>query len=88
LKFKVLDLMQYARPGQTCNNAIWQKELFLDLSHQHLSPGIMTDYDATVDFDCVLAGLAISWIFNASTFKRHAIPSDHGVLDIGLFILQ
>jgi len=50
--------MQYARPGQTCNNAIWQKELFLDLSHQHLSPGIMTDYDATVDFDCVLAGLA------------------------------
>jgi hypothetical protein len=33
---------QYAIHGQTCNNALWNKLLFSDLSRQTLTPGIMT----------------------------------------------
>jgi hypothetical protein len=50
---------QYALPGQTCNNAVLNKLLYLDLSRQTLSPGIMMDYNATAAFDRVLAGLSI-----------------------------
>lgn len=58
-KFSALDESQYALPGQTCNNAVLNKILFLDLSRQILSPGVLTDFDASVAFDCVLAGLSI-----------------------------
>jgi hypothetical protein len=59
LCFSALDKAQYALPGQTCNNAILNKVLFLDLSRQTLSPGILTDFDASATFDRVLAGLSI-----------------------------
>jgi len=51
--------IQYAIPGKTCNNAVWNKLLFLDLSRQTLSPGIMKDYDAASALDRVLIGLTI-----------------------------
>jgi len=54
-----LDPAQYALPGHMCNNAVLNKTLFLDLSRQTLSPGILSDYDATAAFDRVLAGLSI-----------------------------
>jgi hypothetical protein len=50
---------QYAIPGQTCNNAVLNKDLFCDLSRQTLSPGVLTDFDATAAFDWVIAGLSI-----------------------------
>jgi len=53
---KLLNSDQYAIPGQTCNNAVLNKILFLDLSQQTLSAGILTDYDATAAFDRVIAG--------------------------------
>jgi hypothetical protein len=59
LCFPALDKAQYAIPGQTCNNAILNKILFLDLSHQTLSLGILTDFDAMAAFDRVLLGLSI-----------------------------
>lgn len=49
-----LDTAQYAIPGQMCNNAILNKLLFLDLSWQTLSPGIMMEYDAKAAYDRVL----------------------------------
>jgi len=54
-----LDPAQYALPGHMCNNAVFNKTLFLDLSSQTFSPGILTDYDATAAFDRVLTGLSI-----------------------------
>jgi hypothetical protein len=54
-----LDAAQYALPGQTCNNAVLHKNLFLDLSRQSLTPGVMTDFDATAAFDRVLSGISI-----------------------------
>jgi hypothetical protein len=58
MKHSVLDKAQYALQGHTCNNAILNKTLFLDLSRQTLTPGILTDYDATAAFDRVLVGLS------------------------------
>lgn len=54
---KALDAAQYALPGQTCNNAVFHKNLFLDLSWQTLTPGVMPDFDATAAFDRVLSGV-------------------------------
>lgn len=59
LSHKVLNQSQYPIPGQTCHNAVLHKNLFLDLSRQTLTPGIMTDYDAASAFDWVLASLSI-----------------------------
>jgi hypothetical protein len=59
MNHKLLNADQYAIPGQTCNNAVLNKILFLDLSHQTLSDGILTDYDTTATFDRVIAGLSI-----------------------------
>jgi hypothetical protein len=56
---KALDLAQYARLGMTCNSAVWNKVLFCDLLRQTLTPGIMTEYDATAAFDRVLHALTI-----------------------------
>lgn len=56
---KALDDAQYALPGLTCNNAVLNKILFFDYSHQSLSPRISADFDATATFDRVLAGLSI-----------------------------
>jgi hypothetical protein len=58
LQFSALNDVQYALPGQTCNNAVLNKVLFLYLSRQTLSLGILTDYDATAAFDRVLANLS------------------------------
>ena len=65
MKHSAMNPSQFALPGQTCNNAVLNKLLFLDLSRQTLSPGIMTDFDATAAFDRVLAGLSIikEWAF-------------------------
>lgn len=54
-----LDSSQYTLPGQTCNNAVLNKILFLDLSRQTLSPAMLTDFDASAAFDRILAGLFI-----------------------------
>jgi hypothetical protein len=54
-----MNQFQYALAGQTCHNAVLNKLLYLHLSCQTLSPGIMMDYDATAAFDRVLAGLSI-----------------------------
>lgn len=59
MQHNALDKAQYALPGHTCNNAVLNKTLFLDLSRQTLTPGILTDYDATAAFDRVLTGLSI-----------------------------
>jgi len=65
---KALNNSQYAVPGQTCNNAVLNKVLFCDLSRQTLSPGILTNFDATAAFDRVIAGLSII------TCKRLGLP--------------
>jgi len=57
---KALNEFQYALTGQTCNNAVLNKVLFLDFSWQTLSPGILTDYDATAALDRILMGLSIA----------------------------
>jgi hypothetical protein len=54
-----LDDSQYALPGMTCNSAIWNKVLFLDLMRQTLQPGILTDYDAAAAFDRILHSMSI-----------------------------
>jgi len=46
-------------PGQTCNTAVLNKLLFLDLSRQMLSLGVLTDFNVSAAFDRVLAGLSI-----------------------------
>jgi len=56
---KVLDDAQFAIPGQTFNNAVLNNVLFFELSRQSLSPGILSEFDATATFDWVLAGLSI-----------------------------
>lgn len=72
LHHKSLDPTQYALPGHTCNNVVLNKSLFLDLSRQTLSPGILTDYDATAAFNRVLAGLSIV------TWQRVSLPRTAG----------
>jgi hypothetical protein len=42
-------------PGQTCNNAVLNKVLLFDLLCQTLSPVVLTDSDATMAFDRVIA---------------------------------
>jgi hypothetical protein len=59
LEKKGMDLAQFAFPGQTCNNVVLNKTLFLELSHQTLSLGMLTDYDAMAAFDRALLGLSI-----------------------------
>jgi hypothetical protein len=59
LKFSAFNTSQFAIPGQTSHNAVLNKQLFLDLSCQTLSPGILIDYDATAAFNRVLVGLSI-----------------------------
>jgi hypothetical protein len=69
-----LDDAQYAMPGQTCNNAVLNKLLFLVLSRQTLSAGILMDYDATAAFFAhVLAGLSII------TCQRVGLPWNAGL---------
>ncbi len=72
LKHKALNSSQYALPGSTCNSAVWNKLLFLDLTRQMLTPGCMTDYDATAAFDRVLSGLSIV------TCRRLGLPLSAG----------
>jgi hypothetical protein len=67
-KHKSLSTSQYAIPGETCNNAVLKKVLFCDLSRQSLSPGILTNFDATAAFDRVIAGLSIT------TCERVGLP--------------
>jgi hypothetical protein len=85
-----LEDSQYAVPGQTCNNAILNKVLFLDLSRQTLSPGVLTVYDALAAFDHVIAGLAmitcqrmglpcIAGLFMYSLLKKKGIKFDDWV---------
>ena len=56
-----------------CHNAVWKKLLFLDLSRQTLSSGIMTDYDTASAFDRVLSGLSII------TCERLGLPRHAGI---------
>jgi hypothetical protein len=67
-KHSALSSSQYALPGQTCNNAVLNKVLFCDLSRQTLTPGALTDFDATAAFDRVIAGLSIT------TCQRVGLP--------------
>jgi hypothetical protein len=53
-----LDKAQFAIPGQTCHNAVLNKLLYLDLSRQTLTPGLMLDYDAKAAFDRVISSIA------------------------------
>lgn len=59
LKNNALDKSQLTLPSQMCNNAVLNKMLFLDLSWQTLSPGILMDYAAMAAFNRVIAGLSI-----------------------------
>jgi hypothetical protein len=68
MKENALDDSQYALPGMTCNSAIWNKVLFMDLTRQTFTPGIMTDYDATAAFDRVLH------IISILTCRRLGLP--------------
>jgi hypothetical protein len=65
---KLLNTSQYTIPGQTCNNAVLSKTLFLDLSRQTLTPGVLSDFDATAVFDRVLIELSII------TYQRVGLP--------------
>jgi hypothetical protein len=69
-----LDKAQYALPGETYNNTVLNKTLFLDLSRQTLSPGISSDFDATAAFDRVIAGLSIV------TCERVGLPRPAGLI--------
>lgn len=73
-----LDPAQYALPGQTCNNAVMNTMLFLDLSRQSLSPGVLFDFDASAAFDRVLAGLSIL------TCQRVGLPRIAGLFMFNL----
>ncbi len=46
-------------PGLTCNSAVWNKVLYVDLLRQTLTLGMMTDYNAMVAFDSVLPVISI-----------------------------
>lgn len=70
---KALDAAQYALPGQTCHNAVPHKNLFLDLSCQTLTSGVMSDFDATAVFDWVLSSLSIV------TCQRLGLPKAAGL---------
>jgi hypothetical protein len=59
MSHNAMDRAQFALSGHTCNNAVLNKRLFLDLSRQTLTPGILTDYDATATFDRVLGSLSV-----------------------------
>jgi hypothetical protein len=59
MKDNIMDESQYALPGMTCNSAVWNKVLYLDLMHQTMATGIMTDYDATAAFDRVLHSMSV-----------------------------
>jgi len=63
-----LDSSQYALPCQTCNNTVLNKLLFLDLSQQTLTPGILFDYDAKAAFDRVIAGLFMFYLLQHMSF--------------------
>ncbi len=56
---KVLEDSQFTLPGMTCNSAVWNKTLYLDLLHQTLTSGIMRDYDATAAFDRALHSISV-----------------------------
>jgi hypothetical protein len=43
-----LDKVQFVIPGQPFHNAVISKLLYLDLSRQTFSPGLMIDYDANI----------------------------------------
>jgi hypothetical protein len=58
-KHKALCSPQYAAPGITCQSAVWNKQLFCDLTRQMLTAGIMTDYDASAAFNRVLHTISI-----------------------------
>jgi hypothetical protein len=58
LKHNMLNDLQFAILGQTCNSMVWNKVLYCDLQ-QTLKPGIMMDYDATAAFDRVLHAIPI-----------------------------
>ncbi len=51
--------MYYIPYGVSVSYVVLNKVLFLDLSRQTLSTGILTDYDATAAFDHVIAALSI-----------------------------
>jgi hypothetical protein len=53
-----LDKVQFVIPGQPFHNAVISKLLYLDLSRQTFSPGLMIDYDAKAAFDRVISGIA------------------------------
>jgi len=72
-RHNALDHTQYAIPGQTCNNAVLNKVLFFDLSRQSLTPRILSDFDATAAFDCVIAGHSII------TCQRVGLPRTAGI---------
>jgi len=59
-KHRALSSSQYAIPGETCNDTVLNKVLFCDLSRQSLSPGVLTDFDATAAFDRAIAGVSIA----------------------------
>lgn len=67
-KHLALSSTQYAVPVQTCNNAVLNKVLFCDLSHQTLTPGVLKDFDTTAVFDRVVAGMLIT------TCQRVGLP--------------
>jgi hypothetical protein len=72
---KAMDAAQYALPGQTCNNAVLHKNLFLDLSCQTLTPGVKTDFDVTAAFDQVLSGISIITLADVEDFQRQLVCS-------------
>jgi hypothetical protein len=64
-----LNNSQYALPGHACNNAVLNTTLFLDLSRQTLTPGILSDYDATAAFDRVIVGQSVNHFSNTTDGK-------------------
>jgi hypothetical protein len=72
VKQKIFNQSQYAMPGLTCNSAIWSKVLYCDMTRQTLKTGILTDYDATAAFDCVLHALSVI------TCRRLGLPMQTG----------
>ncbi len=43
MKENIMDESQYELPGMTCNSAVWNKVLYLDLMHQTMATSIMAD---------------------------------------------
>jgi hypothetical protein len=67
-----LDDSQYALPGQTCPNTVMNKVLFLDLSRQTLTSGVLTDFGASAALDRVLGSLSVL------TCERVGLPRTAG----------